>query len=288
MNTTEKTISEQSIWLSATPAEFAQSLPFFVFEAGFFFTTNQYLVERQETNGYLLLYTMKKYGKIEQEGQELNLPENHVVIIDCNKPHRYYAGEDGWDFIWFWMDGNGVKAIFDILYPEKIETVNMDKNSNLRAELPGLIQKITENDVRGYASLSADMHDLLNAVLSAALENESDVQRKDYSKDIENVLDFIKLHYGEQISLDDMIRDIHISKYHFIRLFRRVMGVTPYHYLTTYRINEAKTMLCTTEKSVADISLECGFQDASQFIKNFKKHVGMKPLQYRAYFKQYL
>lgn len=287
VNTTEKTVSEKSIWLRATPAEFARVLPFFVMEAGFFFASGQYLVERQGTDGYLFLYTMKKYGIIEQNGQQLCLWENQVLIIDCSKPHRYFAGEEGWDFVWFWMDGNGVKALFEILYPEKIETVNMEKYPEFRAGLPGLIQKITENDVKGYTSLSADIHSLLNTVLGAALDNETDVRKKDYSQDVERVLDFIGKHYGEQISLDDMICDIHISKYHFIRLFRRVMGVTPYHYLTTYRINEAKNLLCTTEKSVADISLECGFLDASQFTKNFKKYVGLKPLQYRTYFRQY-
>jgi len=288
LNTTEKTISEKSIWLSATPTEFARDLPFYVVEAGFFLASAQYFVERQETRGYLFLYTVKKYGTIEQNGEKIILPEQQAIIIDCSKSHCYYAGEEGWDFIWFWIEGNGVETIYNYLYSQKIMSVNMQNNFELRTKLPELVQKVTESNVKGYTSLSADIHYLLNAVLAAALEHESVVQKKDYSKDIEQVLEFIKLHYGKQISLEDMIRDIHISKYHFIRLFKRVMGVTPYHYLTTYRINDAKTMLCTTEKSVADISVECGFLDTSQLFKNFRKYVGMKPLQYRAYFKQYL
>lgn len=286
MNTTDRTITEESIWLSATPAAFAQTLPFYVTEAGFFITSNQYIVERQGNGGYLFLYTMKKYGKIKQNQHEFSLPENHAVIIDCSKPHSYEASEDGWDFIWFWMDGNGVKALFEILYPDEISAINMQKYSELRTTLPELVQKITGNDVKSYLILSAELHTLLNTMMSAALDNESDVQKKDYSEDIEKVLVFIKSNYAEQITLDHMIRDIHISKYHFIRLFRRVMGVTPYHYLTTYRINEAKTLLCTTDKNIAEIAFDCGFLDAGQFIRHFKKYVGMKPLQYRSYFSQ--
>ena len=140
--------------------------------------------------------------------------------------------------------------------------------------------------MKSYLTLSAELHALLNTMMSAALDNESDVQKKDYSEDIEKVLDFIKEKYREQITLDDMIKDIHISKYHFIRLFRRVMGVTPYHYLTTFRINEAKILLCTTDRNIAEIAFACGFQDASQFIRHFKNYVGMKPFQYRCYFSQ--
>lgn len=288
MNTTDRTINEESIWLSATPAEFAQTLPFYVMEAGFFMASNQYIVERQGNGGFLFLYTMKKYGKIKQNQHEFDLPENHAVIIDCSQSHKYCAGEEGWDFIWFWMDGNGVKALYDILYPDGINAIDMQKYSELKLHLPELVQKITQNDVKSYLTLSAELHNLLNTVMSAALDNESDVQKKDYSEDIEKVLDFIKTNYPEQITLDDMIEDIHISKYHFIRLFRRVMGVTPYHYLTTYRINEAKTLLCTTDRSISEIAFDCGFLDASQFIRHFKKYVGMKPFQYRAYFKQYI
>ena len=119
MNTIDRNISEDSIWLSATPAAFAQTLPFYVTEAGFFITSNQYMIERQGNSGYLFLYTMKKFGKIKQNQHEFQLSENHAVIIDCSQPHSYEASEGGWDFIWFWIDGSGVKAIFDILYPLK-------------------------------------------------------------------------------------------------------------------------------------------------------------------------
>ena len=81
-----------------------------------------------------------------------------------------------------------------------------------------------------------------------------------------------------------MIADIPLSKYHFIRVFKRIMGTTPYNYLTNYRINNAKILLKTTDLSVYEIAERCGFSDTSNFIVQFKKHTGQKPLEYRRYF----
>ena len=78
-----------------------------------------------------------------------------------------------------------------------------------------------------------------------------------------------------------MIQDIHISKYHFIRIFKRIIGITPYNYLTNYRINISKTLLISTDKTISEISEECGFSDTSNFISQFKKHTGQRPFEYR-------
>lgn len=59
------------------------------------------------------------------------------------------------------------------------------------------------------------------------------------------------------------------------------MGTTPYSYLTSYRINMSKRMLRLTDRSIAEIAENCGFLDTSNFITHFKKHVGVKPMQYR-------
>lgn len=60
-----------------------------------------------------------------------------------------------------------------------------------------------------------------------------------------------------------------------------MMGVTPYSYLTNYRINRSKELLRSTSMSITDISEECGFLDPGNFIAQFKKRTGMRPLQYR-------
>lgn len=94
----------------------------------------------------------------------------------------------------------------------------------------------------------------------------------------------IHIRYSEPILIDDMMKDIPLSKYYFIRIFKRIMGVTPYNYLIHYRINISKILLRSTDMSVGEIAEKCGFLDTSNFITQFKKYTGQRPLQYKNYF----
>ena len=84
------------------------------------------------------------------------------------------------------------------------------------------------------------------------------------------------------ITVDDITEHIKISKYHFIRLFKKQMGVTPYEYLINYRINQAKILLQTTSRSLFEISYDVGYKSKSNFVAQFKTLVGTTPAKYRS------
>lgn len=66
------------------------------------------------------------------------------------------------------------------------------------------------------------------------------------------------------------------------QLFKKEAGITFVHYITQKRVDDAKNLLVTTQKPLADIALDVGFNDTFYFIKTFKKFVGMTPGQYRS------
>ncbi len=82
--------------------------------------------------------------------------------------------------------------------------------------------------------------------------------KRQHSDDINVVIDFIQNNYSDSISIDDMT-EYPYFKISFYPPFRRIMGTTPYNYLTNYRINKSKLLLRTTNKSISEISEECGF-----------------------------
>jgi AraC-like DNA-binding protein len=92
----------------------------------------------------------------------------------------------------------------------------------------------------------------------------------------------IESRYQEAISLDQMAALANISKYHFVRLFTRETGMSPVRYLKFVRIQRAKELLKRTDLSVFSAALRVGFQDVSNFNKNFKNIEGCTPRQYRA------
>lgn len=282
MDKFEGTLSDNSIWITATPTPLTQTLPFYISEAGHFCVYSDYMVKRDLHDSFLLLYTCSGIGCIKTGDINILLPQEHAVIIDCHIAHEYFSQSDSWDFLWVHFNGSGIEAMFDVIYPNNsVRAVNMEIEDDFRSIITSIIDKVIKNDIRSSMDISSRMHTLLNLMYSATIVIEESNQKKESADDIRAVLDYIKKNYSQPISIDDMVNTIHISKYHFIRRFSRTMGVTPYHYLTNYRITMAKTLLRTSNKTVAEIAEICGFLDTSNFITQFKKRTGQKPLQYR-------
>ena len=98
---------------------------------------------------------------------------------------------------------------------------------------------------------------------------------------IQKAVEYINQHITENISMDDICREIHISKYHFSRQFKKVTGFTVMDYVLKTRIVAAKNMLTDTAFPISEISSRCGFSSTSYFCRVFKEHTGLSPLQYR-------
>jgi AraC-like DNA-binding protein len=91
---------------------------------------------------------------------------------------------------------------------------------------------------------------------------------------------YIHEHYAEDISLETLAQNAHLSPFHLSRLFRERLGLPPHVYLTQLRISRAKDLL-NCGWAIADVALASGFADQSHFNKAFKRTVGVAPGQYR-------
>lgn len=278
----DENISDNSLWITATPTPLAKMLPFYITEAGHFTAEKNYKVHRETHDSFLLLYTITGEGSVKSGDSEVSLPCNFAVIINCHIPHTYHSVSDKWEFLWIHFSGSGVMPLFDITYQNHaFRSICMKNAEDFETRINGIITEAGQNDIAAYIHLSSHMHSVFNAVCLAALENDKVSIKHNSADDVRAVVKYIENNYFNPITVDDMIQEIHVSKYHFIRRFSRAMGITPYSYLTNYRINMSKRLLRTTNRTVSEIAEICGFPDTSNFIRHFKKHTGQKPLQYR-------
>jgi AraC family transcriptional regulator len=95
------------------------------------------------------------------------------------------------------------------------------------------------------------------------------------------VLDLVADNFGTDITIDDMARVAGLSSAHFSRLFKEVIGDTPYQFVMDYRIEQAKRMLRDKAMLMVDIALGCGFADQAHFSRIFKKLTGQTPKAFR-------
>jgi AraC-like DNA-binding protein len=96
---------------------------------------------------------------------------------------------------------------------------------------------------------------------------------------------FIDVHFGENMDLDNISDEAHFSKFHFIRLFKNIYGKTPYQYLTSVRIENAKRLL-EKEISVTETCFAVGFDSVTSFTGLFKRHTKLSPSVYQQRFLQ--
>jgi AraC-like DNA-binding protein len=95
------------------------------------------------------------------------------------------------------------------------------------------------------------------------------------------VVQYIKAHLAENLSVDKLSALACMSKANFFRLFKREFGLTPVEYIVRERLAEAKRLLRQPLASVADVCLRAGFNNLSYFQALFKKHEGLTPGAYK-------
>ncbi len=94
------------------------------------------------------------------------------------------------------------------------------------------------------------------------------------------VLSYIEEHYKEHIALEELARIAGMNPKYFCRFFREMSYRTPIDYVNYYRIERACEQLSTTNTTIIEVALNCGYNDISYFIKTFRKYKGLTPKQY--------
>jgi AraC family transcriptional regulator len=92
----------------------------------------------------------------------------------------------------------------------------------------------------------------------------------------------IEAEFRERLTLIELARDAASSPYHFLRVFRLVVGMTPHQFVLRTRLNRAAVLLRGSRESISAIALDAGFDDLSTFNRRFRRVMGESPSAYRA------
>ena len=98
---------------------------------------------------------------------------------------------------------------------------------------------------------------------------------------VHDAADFLLEHSAEKVSLEDAARVAGLSAFHFLRVFRRELGLTPHQFLVQARLRRAQRLLRGSALSVTDVAYEVGFGDLSHFQNTFRRLVGVTPGRFR-------
>lgn len=93
---------------------------------------------------------------------------------------------------------------------------------------------------------------------------------------------YIADHYMDEIKLTELADIMHVSRQHLGTLFKEKMGITFSDYLTSYRLNQAITILENKTVSIGELAQMVGYTDAAYFSRAFKKYTGFSPNTFRS------
>lgn len=176
------------------------------------------------------------------------------------------------------MDAKSPMASLDYVYP-----VYRDKEENaalfraLRFLPPKEEYDMDECELTVIGVLFLLWQQLYNLCFSRVIPEKN----KKSARDMEKVLYYMQEHYAEEITLQELAYVSGFSTGYFGHYFQRVMGCSPFSYLTNVRIAHACRYLTDTDKKITDIAAMTGFPNISYFNRTFLKKNGITPSNFR-------
>ena len=128
-----------------------------------------------------------------------------------------------------------------------------------------------------YIAQSEEFASRVNALLSG-----DDILPADTGALVKKAILYLNKHAGTQISRWKLADFVHVSEDYLTRIFHKELGLSPWEYLSRYRIYLASQMLVHTNCTVYEVAEKCGFQDQAYFCRVFKKITGVPPGKYRS------
>ncbi len=176
------------------------------------------------------------------------------------------------------------------LTPEVADAVGSDEKVWKRGALPPLAQIMVLGELAQAAATGAsgvgldEIGTVLAMRLAALIGGKSHQLRRaslrDRQRAVETAL-WLDANAHEPVDLERAARQAGLSSFHFLRLFARIVGVTPHQYLLRSRLRRAAWALAADDRTVSDIALDVGFADLSNFVRTFHRAAGVSPRGFR-------
>ena len=113
-----------------------------------------------------------------------------------------------------------------------------------------------------------------------AKDSEELVLRTEHAEKIKTALEFMDKNYGEEIAIADVAAACYFSQYHFMRFFKKYMGMSCGEYLKNLRLEKAAQAFARGNTVILDVAMDSGFRNLSYFYREFQKKYGYTPKQF--------
>lgn len=227
-----------------------------------------------------ILFIREGEGTLLTQGKSFSVGEGSLCVLLSGIPHRIVPAP-GTELKARWVH-------FHASYEDRELYRNLNMQPTVQAadyeEIMTLYDRLfarlaSPRRTRGLR-LKAAMLDLISSVIEQmALDETEDAPTQDLQK-LDAVMQYIDDHLADNITVEDLAKQVYLHPNYFIMFFKGLMGISPIQYVNNRRMEEAKNLLLDPDSNVSEVANRVGMQ-IYYFSRVFKSYTGLTPSRYR-------
>ncbi|WP_310604729.1 helix-turn-helix transcriptional regulator [Anaerosporobacter sp.] len=236
-------------------------------------------MELQNLDSFLLLYTKKGRYRLTYQDKQYIIGEHTILFLDCANYQKLDLLEQTWDFEIAFLNGQQTAYYYELFHENGIPFCTCTPNNNSISTLHKLFSYEEQDSVSVELLRSSLLTSLLTNLI---LTKNADFNQASYIPNhVKQMMMILQNRYVEKHTLDSLSLELNYNKYKLAKDFKYYVHESPIDYLIVRRMDVAKQLLISTNKTINEISESVGITNVPHFIHLFKKHTMLTPLQYR-------
>ena len=213
----------------------------------------------------------------------IEIKEGDILILQPHVWHSYFPDKKtGWQEYWIGFQGINMDSRFQNNFFAKDQIVY---HIGVQDSIVKLYEQAIQVAMEEKAACQQYLAGIANLILGMTMYYSQNYEFDNKATEqISKAKVFIRENLLKGIGPEEVADSLHMSYSWFRKLFKEYTGLSPAHYIQELKIQQAKDLLATTQRSTKEIAYYLTFDDIPYFTKVFKKYTGYTPQSYRKKF----
>lgn len=268
-------------------AGFAQIPPSLIYPprmhpSGYFFTWEKGRVLQE----YQINYITEGSGIFETSSDQFQVVPGSILILRPGMWHRYKPDPNiGWNEHYIGFNGDFCSNLFQEGFFQTAKPVlYVGFQENILKLFFEIIQLVKEEKTGHQQVCAATTMLMLSNILSVVRNQE--FAGKSIERKIRKACLYFRENLNTSVNIEELAKELGVGYSYFRQMFRRYTGISPTQYHLSLRIQNAKDLLISTDRSFKEIANDLGFESYFYFSRVFKDKTGKSPMEFRKEHKQ--
>lgn len=225
---------------------------------------------------HTLHFIISGKGVLLLNGKTYAIGPDSIFYIDNSSKFAYYPDpNDPWEYVFFEFDGVFAKNVLEGTGLSREQPVSKPKN-------PFTLKNYLHPAFLEPPSYAYAVSAFFYTIDQLSLGGRADIKKNTRREFVDNIKSYIQVKFFDpDFSVDSLSKSLFISHSHMCRIFKQYEKITVINYIKNTRLNNAASLLATTNHTLKNVALMSGFKEYEYFFRAFKKHFGETPTEYR-------